>query len=191
MWGGWHGPRWGGVDGRQREATFAFRAAEVGWLYAHCPDPTHKRHECEAAAAVCVAVRRGARGKGVGGWRAAASPPTKPTHPVAQPTIIIQPRQRTPPHSTPTPHPPIHPPTHKHTVHTREKMPADLLHPLAADEARKHKLKRLVQSPNSFFMDVKCQGCFNITTIFSHAQVRKRERESGWVGGWVGWGVGG
>ncbi|GAB5037622.1 40s ribosomal protein s27-like [Nannochloropsis oceanica] len=49
-------------------------------------------------------------------------------------------------------------------------MPADLLHPSAADEQRKHKLKRLVQSPNSFFMDVKCPGCFNITTVFSHAQ---------------------
>jgi small subunit ribosomal protein S27e len=96
----------------------------------------------------------------------------------------------------------------------------DLLHPPAALEARKHKLKRLVQSPNSFFMDVKCQvrprarptfssrargtlkftatprahppasddaradarspllsspprnyqGCFNITTVFSHSQ---------------------
>jgi len=46
----------------------------------------------------------------------------------------------------------------------------DLLNPPAALEARKHKLKRLVQSPNSFFMDVKCQGCFNITTVFSHSQ---------------------
>jgi hypothetical protein len=46
----------------------------------------------------------------------------------------------------------------------------DLLHPPAALEQRKHKLKRLVQSPNSFFMDVKCQGCFNITTVFSHSQ---------------------
>ncbi|CAJ0629264.1 5757_t:CDS:2, partial [Entrophospora sp. SA101] len=35
---------------------------------------------------------------------------------------------------------------------------------------RKHKLKRLVQSPNSYFMDVKCPGCFSITTVFSHAQ---------------------
>ncbi|KAJ9530951.1 hypothetical protein QJQ45_028741 [Haematococcus lacustris] len=26
------------------------------------------------------------------------------------------------------------------------------------------------QSPNSYFMDVKCQGCFNITTVFSHSQ---------------------
>jgi len=46
----------------------------------------------------------------------------------------------------------------------------DLLHPSAASEKQKHKLKRLVQAPNSFFMDVKCPGCFNITTIFSHAQ---------------------
>ena len=46
----------------------------------------------------------------------------------------------------------------------------DLLHQPAELEKRKHKLKRLVQSPNSFFMDVKCQGCFNITTVFSHSQ---------------------
>ncbi|CAH1415417.1 unnamed protein product [Lactuca virosa] len=46
----------------------------------------------------------------------------------------------------------------------------DLLNPPAELEKRKHKLKRLVQSPNSFFMDVKFQGCFNITTIFSHSQ---------------------
>ncbi|GAA0142781.1 ribosomal protein [Lithospermum erythrorhizon] len=46
----------------------------------------------------------------------------------------------------------------------------DLLNPPADIEKRKHKLKRLVPSPNSFFMDVKCQGCFNITTVFSHSQ---------------------
>ena len=46
----------------------------------------------------------------------------------------------------------------------------DLLSPSEASERRKHKLKRLVQSPNSFFMDVKCPGCFQITTVFSHAQ---------------------
>jgi Ribosomal protein S27 len=29
-----------------------------------------------------------------------------------------------------------------------------------------------MSSPHcSFFMDVKCPGCFNITTVFSHAQV--------------------
>ncbi|KAL6228247.1 hypothetical protein ACLB2K_002201 [Fragaria x ananassa] len=46
----------------------------------------------------------------------------------------------------------------------------DLLHPPADLEKRKHKLKRLWLTPNSFFMDVKCQGCFNITTVFSHSQ---------------------
>ncbi|KAH8409772.1 hypothetical protein KR222_006651, partial [Zaprionus bogoriensis] len=46
----------------------------------------------------------------------------------------------------------------------------DLLHPLPAEEKRKHKLKRLVQHPNSYFMDVKCPGCYRITTVFSHAQ---------------------
>ncbi|RPB20299.1 40S ribosomal protein S27 [Terfezia boudieri ATCC MYA-4762] len=67
----------------------------------------------------------------------------------------------------------------------------DLLNPHPAAEARKHKMKvmrlnyahqtltgflltkilqTLVPAPRSFFMDVKCPGCFNITTVFSHAQ---------------------
>ncbi|CAL9058397.1 unnamed protein product [Musa banksii] len=46
----------------------------------------------------------------------------------------------------------------------------DLLNPPAELEKRRHKLKRLVQSPSSFFMDVKCQGCFSVTTVFSHSQ---------------------
>ncbi|WFD32812.1 40S ribosomal protein S27 [Malassezia sp. CBS 17886] len=46
----------------------------------------------------------------------------------------------------------------------------DLVHPSAEEQQRTYKLKRLVQSPNSFFMDVKCPGCFAITTVFSHAQ---------------------
>ncbi|XP_074737034.1 ribosomal protein eS27-like [Strix uralensis] len=46
----------------------------------------------------------------------------------------------------------------------------DLVHPSLEDEKRKHKKKRLVQSPNSYFMDVKCPGCYKITTVFSHAQ---------------------
>lgn len=44
-------------------------------------------------------------------------------------------------------------------------MPAletDLLNPDPAAQAQKHKLKRLVQSPNSFFMDVKCPGCYTM-----------------------------
>merc|ERR1712203_410508 len=28
-----------------------------------------------------------------------------------------------------------------------------------------------VQHPNSYFMDVKCPGCYKITTVFSHAQI--------------------
>ena len=51
-----------------------------------------------------------------------------------------------------------------------QRMPQDLLHPSLADEQRKHKLKRLVQSPNSYFMDVKCDVCFQISIVFSHAQ---------------------
>ncbi|KDR72772.1 hypothetical protein GALMADRAFT_73283, partial [Galerina marginata CBS 339.88] len=51
-----------------------------------------------------------------------------------------------------------------------QTLAVDLLHPTAEYEARQHKLKRLVQSPNSYFMDVKCPGCFAITTVFSHAQ---------------------
>eukprot|EP00069_Balaena_mysticetus_P016577 bmy_00393T0 len=46
----------------------------------------------------------------------------------------------------------------------------DLLHPSPEEEKRKHKKKRLVQSPNSYFTDVKCPGCYKITTVFSHAQ---------------------
>ena len=38
------------------------------------------------------------------------------------------------------------------------KLVEDLLHPLESTERSKHKLKRLVQGPNSFFMDVKCPG---------------------------------
>jgi len=34
----------------------------------------------------------------------------------------------------------------------------DLLHPSVEEEKRRCKLKRLVQSPNSYFMDVKCPG---------------------------------
>ncbi|KFZ61098.1 40S ribosomal protein S27-like, partial [Podiceps cristatus] len=47
----------------------------------------------------------------------------------------------------------------------------DLVHPSLEDERRKHKKKRLVQSPNSYFMDVKCPGCYKITTVFSQCSV--------------------
>mmetsp|Transcript_17206 Transcript_17206/g.21165 ORF Transcript_17206/g.21165 Transcript_17206/m.21165 type:complete len:82 (+) Transcript_17206:114-359(+) len=48
----------------------------------------------------------------------------------------------------------------------------DLLNPTKKSEKRKYKTKRLVQAPNSYFMDVKCPGCFTITTVFSHACTR-------------------
>lgn len=52
----------------------------------------------------------------------------------------------------------------------RMPLARDFLHPSPIEEKRKHKLKRLVQKPNSYFMDVKCPGCYAIKTIFSHAQ---------------------
>ncbi|XP_032108594.1 40S ribosomal protein S27-like [Sapajus apella] len=47
----------------------------------------------------------------------------------------------------------------------------NLLHPSPEEEKRKHKKKYLVQSLNSYFMDVKCPGCYKITMAFSHAQI--------------------
>ncbi|XP_054423569.1 40S ribosomal protein S27-like [Pteronotus mesoamericanus] len=44
-----------------------------------------------------------------------------------------------------------------------------LLH-RSPEEKRKHKKHRLVQSPSSYFTDVKCPGCCKIPTVFSHAQ---------------------
>lgn len=51
-----------------------------------------------------------------------------------------------------------------------QRLAKDLLNPSSEEEKRKHKKKRLVQCPNSYFMDVKCPGCYKITTVFSHAQ---------------------
>merc|ERR1712235_6297 len=48
---------------------------------------------------------------------------------------------------------------------------SDFLNAKLDDQRRCHKKKRLVQSPNSYFMDVKCPGCYEIKTVFSHAQV--------------------
>ena len=36
----------------------------------------------------------------------------------------------------------------------------------------RHKLKRLIQAPNSYFMDVKCPGCLQITTVYSNTPFR-------------------
>ncbi|EDL12362.1 mCG1045602 [Mus musculus] len=45
----------------------------------------------------------------------------------------------------------------------------DCLHP-SPEKKRKHKKNHLVRSSNSYFTDVKCPGCYKITTVFSHAQ---------------------
>ena len=45
----------------------------------------------------------------------------------------------------------------------------DLLHPSPKVTKAQHKKKRLVQAPNSFFMDLKCSTCQTVATVFSHA----------------------
>uniref|UniRef100_A0A8C4W6E1 40S ribosomal protein S27 n=1 Tax=Gopherus evgoodei TaxID=1825980 RepID=A0A8C4W6E1_9SAUR len=45
----------------------------------------------------------------------------------------------------------------------------DLLHP-SPEEKWKYKKQHLAQSLNSYFMGVKCPGCYKITTVFSLAQ---------------------
>jgi small subunit ribosomal protein S27e len=49
-------------------------------------------------------------------------------------------------------------------------MEMDLLNADPTQEEHLHKLKRLVQAPNSFFMDVICKQCNEISTVFSHSQ---------------------
>lgn len=49
-------------------------------------------------------------------------------------------------------------------------MEIDLLNPCHLQQKSIHKLKRLVPSPNSYFLDVKCKDCQAVTTVFSHAQ---------------------
>ena len=57
----------------------------------------------------------------------------------------------------------------------------DLLHRSPEEEKRKHKKKRLVQSPNSYFMDVKCPGeeitCSSGESTESH-ELKKGIREA-------------
>lgn len=51
----------------------------------------------------------------------------------------------------------------------------DLLHPTAADLKQTHKLKRLVQAPNSFFMDVRCNQCISMyVPAWCACQFRRR-----------------
>ncbi|KAF1744745.1 hypothetical protein MXB_2208 [Myxobolus squamalis] len=44
----------------------------------------------------------------------------------------------------------------------------DLSNPSPQDEIRKHKTKRLVPFPNSYFSEVECANCKKIQTLFSH-----------------------
>merc|ERR1712013_638870 len=55
-------------------------------------------------------------------------------------------------------------------IHHTMPLFRDLSHPSVEEEQRMHKFSHLVPSPNSYFMDVKCPGCYKITTVFSHAQ---------------------
>ena len=49
-------------------------------------------------------------------------------------------------------------------------MEIDLLNYDPIEEESKNKLKRFVQTPNSYFMDVKCPNCGAINVVFSHSQ---------------------
>ena len=49
-------------------------------------------------------------------------------------------------------------------------MDADLLVPDQRQQDSLHKLKRLVQRPNSYFIDIKCKVCKTLNHTFSHAQ---------------------
>jgi hypothetical protein len=60
--------------------------------------------------------------------------------------------------------PPLHNPVLQLTI---QVLAVDLLNRPAEVEARTHKLKKVVPEPNSFFMDVKCPGCFQITYVNS------------------------
>merc|ERR1712087_762445 len=56
------------------------------------------------------------------------------------------------------------------TLFEKEKMEIDLLNQDPENEQGMHKLKKLVKTPDSFFMDVKCPQCHTVNTIFSNAQ---------------------
>ncbi|XP_038295085.1 40S ribosomal protein S27-like [Canis lupus familiaris] len=46
----------------------------------------------------------------------------------------------------------------------------DLIHLSLEEEKKKHKKKWVVQNSNSYFMVIKCPGCYKTTMVFSHAQ---------------------
>ena len=53
---------------------------------------------------------------------------------------------------------------------TSSRYAAPPYHYATSQSNHKPLLQTLVPGPRSFFMDVKCPGCFTITTVFSHAQ---------------------
>lgn len=65
----------------------------------------------------------------------------------------------------------------------------DLLHPPAELEARKHKLKRKIPTPNSFFMDVKCPGCYNMCARVRFGRAHAARGRAPAAGGVAGWAV--
>lgn len=55
------------------------------------------------------------------------------------------------------------------------------LHPSPEEEKKKHKKKTLVQSLNSYFIDMKCPGYYEISMVISHEQTVVLQAEShGW-----------
>merc|ERR1711920_1120063 len=55
-------------------------------------------------------------------------------------------------------------------INKKNKMEYDLLHIPDAVEQRRHKLKRTVQAPNSYFMNVKSNESSGMAVVFSHSQ---------------------
>ena len=49
-------------------------------------------------------------------------------------------------------------------------MDYDLLNVPENIEQNRHKLRRTVPAPNSYFMKVKCSGCNTVSMVFSNAQ---------------------
>eukprot|EP00913_Durusdinium_trenchii_P034139 g31952.t1 len=57
-----------------------------------------------------------------------------------------------------------HPDRHQ-SASSEQQVRADRIFNALNESFKAHKLKRMIQSPNSFFMDVKCPGCLQITTV--------------------------
>ena len=44
----------------------------------------------------------------------------------------------------------------------------DILHPSNNISSKQHKLKRLIQSPNSYYIDILCSKCNSYNIMYSH-----------------------